>query len=69
MQTAEEFREQYMNQLGGSSDNEPGAALAYDAVWALALALNRYNTYLMFYVNYYVCNILGNAESCDFISL
>ena len=43
MQTAEMFNEQYEERLKKNEylQNEPAAALAYDAVWTLALALNR----------------------------
>ena len=40
-QTAAEFSNAYENNLRNNR-SEPSAALAYDAVWALALALNKY---------------------------
>lgn len=44
-QTSQEFLAQLMSRLGGKNPEETGgfqeAPLAYDAVWALALALNR----------------------------
>lgn len=40
-QTAAEFRDMYEAKLG-SNPSEPAAALSYDAVWTLALALNQY---------------------------
>ncbi|XP_057683526.1 gamma-aminobutyric acid type B receptor subunit 1 isoform X2 [Corythoichthys intestinalis] len=43
--TSQEFLEQLMSKLGGKNSEETGgfqeAPLAYDAVWALALALNK----------------------------
>uniref|UniRef100_A0A8C9VX85 Gamma-aminobutyric acid type B receptor subunit 1 n=1 Tax=Scleropages formosus TaxID=113540 RepID=A0A8C9VX85_SCLFO len=43
--TSQEFLEQLMSRLGGKNPEETGgfqeAPLAYDAVWALALALNK----------------------------
>ncbi|XP_076013288.1 gamma-aminobutyric acid type B receptor subunit 1 [Genypterus blacodes] len=43
--TSQEFLEQLMSKLGGKNPEETGgfqeAPLAYDAVWALALALNK----------------------------
>lgn len=44
-QTSQEFLTQLMSKLGGKNPEETGgfqeAPLAYDAVWALALALNK----------------------------
>lgn len=44
-QTSQEFLAQLMSRLGGKNPEETGgfqeAPLAYDAVWALALALNK----------------------------
>lgn len=44
-QTSQEFIAQLMSKLGGKNPEETGgfqeAPLAYDAVWALALALNK----------------------------
>lgn len=44
-QTSQEFLDQLMSELGGKNPEETGgfqeAPLAYDAVWALALALNK----------------------------
>lgn len=44
-QTSQEFLGALMNRLGGKNPEETGgfqeAPLAYDAVWALALALNK----------------------------
>ncbi|GLD73324.1 gamma-aminobutyric acid type B receptor subunit 1-like protein [Lates japonicus] len=44
-QTSQEFLAQLMSKLGGKNPEETGgfqeAPLAYDAVWALALALNK----------------------------
>lgn len=45
IQTSQEFLAQLMSKLGGKNPEETGgfqeAPLAYDAVWALALALNK----------------------------
>lgn len=45
LQTSQEFLTQLMSKLGGKNPEETGgfqeAPLAYDAVWALALALNK----------------------------
>lgn len=45
LQTSQEFIAQLMSKLGGKNPEETGgfqeAPLAYDAVWALALALNK----------------------------
>lgn len=43
LQTAEMFSDMYEERLKENEDlqNEPAAGLAYDAVWTLALALNR----------------------------
>lgn len=45
LQTSQEFLAQLMSKLGGKNPEETGgfqeAPLAYDAVWALALALNK----------------------------
>lgn len=44
-QTSQDFMAQLMSRLGGKNPEETGgfqeAPLAYDAIWALALALNK----------------------------
>ena len=59
VQTAEDFTEMYESALG---DNpiEPSAALAYDAVWTLALSLNRY---------VYICKSMYNITCVQVMAI